>query len=80
MLAWRLGDESQQRVAPQLELLVAEKDRKRRDALSAPVRVAFDQFRRHLGEQRILDPACGSGNFLYVAMEVMKHLEWARTR
>ncbi len=24
---------------------------------------------------RVLDPACGTGNFLYVAMELMKRLE-----
>ena len=24
---------------------------------------------------RILDPACGTGNFLYVALELMKKLE-----
>lgn len=33
------------------------------------------QFHRHLCELRILDPACGSGNFLYVTLEHMKRLE-----
>ena len=32
-------------------------------------------FHRKLCEIRILDPACGSGNFLYVALEMMKRLE-----
>tara|TARA_Y100000052_G_scaffold27598_1_gene37252 strand:+ start:6097 stop:8853 length:2757 start_codon:yes stop_codon:yes gene_type:complete len=32
-------------------------------------------FHRKLCETRVLDPACGSGNFLYVAMEQMKRLE-----
>lgn len=32
-------------------------------------------FHRSLCEIRVLDPACGSGNFLYVAMEQMKRLE-----
>lgn len=32
-------------------------------------------FHRHLCEIRVLDPACGSGNFLYVALELMKRLE-----
>ncbi|MFD2817159.1 DNA methyltransferase [Paracoccus aerius] len=32
-------------------------------------------FHRRLCEVRVLDPACGSGNFLYVALELMKRLE-----
>ena len=32
-------------------------------------------FHRTLCETRVLDPACGTGNFLYVALELMKKLE-----
>ncbi|KPV41187.1 DNA methyltransferase [Thiohalorhabdus denitrificans] len=32
-------------------------------------------FHRRLCEVRVLDPACGSGNFLYVTLEHMKRLE-----
>ncbi|MGD0633814.1 MAG: type IIL restriction-modification enzyme MmeI [Beijerinckiaceae bacterium] len=32
-------------------------------------------FHRHLCATRVLDPACGTGNFLYVALELMKKLE-----
>ena len=32
-------------------------------------------FHRKLADTRVLDPACGSGNFLYVALELMKRLE-----
>ncbi len=32
-------------------------------------------FHRDLCAVRVLDPACGTGNFLYVAMELMKRLE-----
>lgn len=32
-------------------------------------------FRRTLASVRVLDPACGSGNFLYVALKEMKRLE-----
>lgn len=32
-------------------------------------------FQRQLCSTRVLDPACGSGNFLYVALEHMKRLE-----
>ena len=53
----------------------AEADRKKRDVLSGPMRARFDEFRRHLGAQRILDPACGSGNFLYVALQQLLDLD-----
>lgn len=33
------------------------------------------RFRRRLASVRVLDPACGSGNFLYVTMKDMKRLE-----
>lgn len=32
-------------------------------------------FLKHLCEVRVLDPACGSGNFLYVTLEHLKRLE-----
>lgn len=40
---------------------------KARDTLQA--------FLGHLQAQSVLDPACGTGNFLYVAMELIKRLE-----
>ena len=36
---------------------------------------ALREFHTALCETRVLDPACGTGNFLYVAMERMKRLE-----
>lgn len=38
-------------------------------------RAAVTAFHRQLCDTRVLDPACGSGNFLYVALELMKRLE-----
>lgn len=32
-------------------------------------------FHRRLCDTRVLDPACGTGNFLYVSLELMKKLE-----
>ena len=32
-------------------------------------------FHRQLCDTKVLDPACGTGNFLYVALELMKQLE-----
>ncbi|HRP82958.1 MAG TPA: hypothetical protein PLY76_13765 [Flavobacteriales bacterium] len=36
---------------------------------------AVEQFLYELGHIRVLDPACGSGNFLYVTLELLKRLE-----
>ena len=38
-------------------------------------REAVKRFHDRLCDTRVLDPACGTGNFLYVAMELMKRLE-----
>ena len=35
----------------------------------------IDQFHQRLAAVRVLDPACGSGNFLYVALRELKNLE-----
>lgn len=43
------------------------------DAVAA--RTAVQRFQRQLCAIRVLDPACGTGNFLYVAMTMMKDLE-----
>src|SRR5690606_23611121 len=40
----------------------------------AAVRAVHD-FHVKLARTRVLDPACGTGNFLYVALELMKRLE-----
>ena len=41
----------------------------------AEARDTVRAFHRKLCDMRVLDPACGSGNFLYVALELMKRLE-----
>ena len=46
-----------------------------RDGKLAEARDAVRDFHRQLCEIRVLDPACGSGNFLYVALKLMKRLE-----
>ena len=38
-------------------------------------RAELRRFHRELCELRVLDPACGSGNFLYVTLEHLKRLE-----
>ena len=41
----------------------------------AEAREELARFLRRLTSVRILDPACGSGNFLYVTLEHLKRLE-----
>ncbi len=38
-------------------------------------RAEIVRFHNHLCEVKVLDPACGSGNFLYVTLEHLKRLE-----
>ena len=48
--------------------------RKREDKL-AEARAELRRFHHRLCHVRVLDPACGSGNFLYVTLEHLKRLE-----
>lgn len=45
------------------------------DGKRADARKLLREFHGQLCETHVLDPACGSGNFLYVSMELMKRLE-----
>jgi type II restriction/modification system DNA methylase subunit YeeA len=38
-------------------------------------RALLRKFHEHLAELKVLDPACGSGNFLYVTLQKLKDLE-----
>jgi len=38
-------------------------------------REIYDQFRTRLANFRVLDPACGSGNFLYLSLQVLKDFD-----
>ncbi|MDZ7812933.1 MAG: type IIL restriction-modification enzyme MmeI [Ideonella sp.] len=48
---------------------------KKREAKLAEARAEIQRFHHQLCTTRVLDPACGSGNFLYVTMEHLKRLE-----
>jgi type I restriction-modification system DNA methylase subunit len=37
--------------------------------------ILMDRFMKRLNDVRVLDPVCGSGNFLYLAMQTLKDLE-----
>ncbi|MDK2746995.1 MAG: class I SAM-dependent DNA methyltransferase [Brevundimonas sp.] len=62
------GDETKRRKA------VTQADRDRTLALNR-ARDRLEAFLQRLGAYRVLDPACGSGNFLYVALHALKDLE-----
>ncbi|MGR3593057.1 MAG: class I SAM-dependent DNA methyltransferase [Limimaricola soesokkakensis] len=57
------------------EAVQASADHLRAQGKEAEALREVQQFHRKLCEVTILDPACGSGNFLYVALELMKRLE-----
>lgn len=71
----REWDETQQQIEAQLE--------RRRAATTAPTKKKADEeiadlldgFQQRLASVRVLDPACGSGNFLYVAIQSILDLE-----
>ena len=49
---------------------------KRFEAARAKAEIERDAFGDRLCALRVLDPACGSGNFLYLALQGVKDIEW----
>lgn len=56
------------------EVLARVEDLKRQDKSEEACKAVRD-FHHKLATVRVLDPACGTGNFLYVSLELMKRLE-----
>ncbi len=48
---------------------------KQRDQARRNAQALYDHFLKRLRRFRVLDPACGSGNFLYLALRELKDLE-----
>nr|WP_315229959.1 DNA methyltransferase [uncultured Limnohabitans sp.] len=42
---------------------------------SQEVKAIYEAFQLHLSHFRVLDPACGSGNFLYLALKALRDVE-----
>lgn len=57
------------------KLLTAGRRVTARTARDRNPRAVFDDFLERLRAVRVLDPACGSGNFLYVALQSLKDFE-----
>ncbi|MFM2274482.1 MAG: hypothetical protein RL211_354 [Pseudomonadota bacterium] len=64
-----------QAAAVVLALEAAELSGKAHDSKMAEARAEIRKFHHQLCTTRVLDPACGSGNFLYVTLEHLKRLE-----
>jgi hypothetical protein len=62
-------------LAREADELTDPKDAKKREAKLEEARAELRRFHHQLCTTRVLDPACGSGNFLYVTLEHLKRLE-----
>ena len=51
------------------------KSKKKNDASYKAARVKFIEWLDQLKNYRVLDPACGSGNFLFLGLKVLKDIE-----
>jgi hypothetical protein len=65
--------ETQERITPLV--LAGRKVTARTPADQNPERI-FGAFLERLRAIRVLDPACGSGNFLYISLQLLKDLEY----
>jgi type II restriction/modification system DNA methylase subunit YeeA len=52
------------------------KSKKHGDKAWRDAQAAFVGFLERLKTYRVLDPACGSGNFLYLALKTLKDIEY----
>src|SRR6185437_15675651 len=57
------------------KLLSSAKARKTKTKTFKPARERFNDFSERLRAFTVLDPACGSGNFLYLALRALKDIE-----
>jgi len=66
---------AQQRPLPQRDCRAALAMTEEEGALAMTARARLEAFRERLASVRALDPACGSGNFLYIALRSLLDLE-----
>ncbi len=58
-----------------VDRLLSPAQRRKADRVMAEATAIHDAFVERLAAFRVLDPACGSGNFLYVALRALKDIE-----
>jgi type II restriction/modification system DNA methylase subunit YeeA len=62
-----------------LDKIDSASDKSTKTKIHKQAQQVFDGFLHRLAEFRVLDPACGSGNFLYLALQALKNLEHRAT-
>ncbi len=73
---WRAAwTEAKAQIAALMEKAANSPTPKTRATLSAKAQALYVDFLVRLRRFRVLDPACGSGNFLYLALHTLKDLE-----
>ena len=70
--AW---DSARAEAEPLLQSFLAAEAPRAQQAARDHLIALHDAMMRRLGETTVLDPACGSGNFLYVSLRALKDLE-----
>lgn len=68
-------EQSKGKIAAALEKAVKAKAAATRTKATKEAEQTLQGFLHRLGEYRVLDPACGSGNFLYLALQTLKDIE-----
>lgn len=63
-----------EQTAQEIRRLMA-KNKKKNDASYKAARVKFIQWLDRVKDYRVLDPACGSGNFLFLGLKTLKDIE-----
>ncbi len=56
-------------------VMAAEQGKGKKAAISKTALAAYQRFLLRLNNFRLLDPACGSGNFLYLALKALRDVE-----
>lgn len=68
-------DQSKAKIAASLEKAEKAKAPATRTKATNEAEQTLQAYLHRLGEYRVLDPACGSGNFLYLALQTLKDIE-----
>ncbi|MFN4283785.1 MAG: class I SAM-dependent DNA methyltransferase [Alphaproteobacteria bacterium] len=71
----REWDETKAHIAALRERKAEAKGSAAKTKIENEIRALYLAFREHLGKFRVLDPACGSGNFLYLALTALKDFD-----
>lgn len=71
--------EAKQRIEAAMKRGLASSDQGTRTKARKEAQAMFAAYLKELSDFRVLDPACGSGNFLYLALQALKDLEHRAT-